>query len=299
MGDDLSGLTTLLVVADKRSFTGAAAELRVTPSAVSQSIDALEKRLGVRLLQRTTRSVGLTEAGARFLERLRPALEGVRGAFEALDEVRGRPAGTLRLTVPRLAVRAILEPVLAPFLAAYPEISLDLSVDDGLTSIVDGGFDAGIRLGEMLEKDMVAVPLTDEMRAVVVGSPAYFAAHGKPKHPRELHHHACINYRQISSRSVYRWEFTVDGRDVAMAVDGRVTTNDGDLMLRAALDGLGLAYLIETVAAESLADKRLVRVLTPYCPRFPGLYLYYLGRTQLPPKLRALIDFLKKQRKVR
>ncbi len=255
-------------------------------------MDALEKRLGVRLVQRTTRSVSLTEAGARFVERLRPALDGVRSAFDAIDAVRGRPSGTLRLTVPRLASESIIAPMLAPFLAAHPEVSLEVSVDDGLTSLVDGGFDAGIRLGEMLDKDVVAVRLTGDTRMAVVASPAYWAAHGRPAHPRELLQHACINYRSIKAGAVYRWEFTVDGRDVTIAVDGRVTTNDGELMLRAALDGLGVAYLMDSAAAPALADGRLEQVLAPYCPTFPGLYLYYLGRAELSPKLRALVEHL-------
>ncbi|MEZ4450192.1 MAG: LysR substrate-binding domain-containing protein [Nannocystaceae bacterium] len=293
---DLTGLTALLVVADKRSFTAAAAELRVTPSAVSQTVRALEERLGVRLLQRTTRSVGLTEAGARFLAQLRPAMAGVDAAFEALDEVRGRPAGTLRLNVPRLAARWVLEPVLAPFLAAHPEIRLDIVTDDGFTDIVAQGFDAGVRIGEMLDKDVVAIRLTDDLRTAVVGSPAYFAERPRPRHPRELHAHACINYRQVSSGAVYRWEFTERGRDLSLAVDGPLLTNEYDLMLRAALDGVGLAYLLEPSVTEALAAKRLVRVLTAYCPPFPGLFLYYPSRMQVPPKLRALVDFLRARR---
>ncbi|MCY1053563.1 LysR family transcriptional regulator [Nannocystis sp. SCPEA4] len=294
---DLSGLTALLVVADKRSFTAAAAELRVTPSAVSQTVRALEERLGVRLLQRTTRSVGLTEAGARFVAQLRPAMAGVQAAYEALDEVRGRPAGTLRLNVPRVASRWVLEPILAAFMAAYPEIRLDITTDDGFTDIVAQGFDAGIRIGEMLDKDVVAVRLSDDMRSAVVGSPAYFAARGKPKHPRELLAHECINYRRVSSGAVYRWEFTDKGRDISLAVDGRLVTNEYDVMVRAALDGVGLAYLLENSVTEALVDKRLVRVLTAYCPPFPGLFLYYPSRTQVPPKLRALVEFLRARRR--
>ncbi|MDC0674222.1 LysR family transcriptional regulator [Nannocystis radixulma] len=294
---DLSGLTALLVVADKRSFTAAAAELRVTPSAVSQTVRALEERLGVRLLQRTTRSVGLTEAGARFVAQLRPAMAGVQAAYEALDEVRGRPAGTLRLNVPRIASRWVLEPILAAFMAAYPEIRLEITTDDGFTDIVAQGFDAGIRIGEMLDKDVVAVRLSEDMRSAVVGSPAYFAARGKPKHPRELLAHECINYRRVSSGAVYRWEFTDKGRDISLAVDGRLVTNEYDVMVRAALDGVGLAYLLENSVTEALVDKRLVRVLTPYCPPFPGLFLYYPSRTQVPPKLRALVEFLRARRR--
>lgn len=294
---DLSGLGALLVVADLRSFSAAAAQLGVSPSAVSQSISALEQRVGVRLLQRTTRSVNATEAGLRFLSHLRPALEGVHAAFESLDEARGRPVGTLRLNVPRLASSWVLEPLLASFLTEYPELRLDISTEDGFTNIVEGGYDAGIRLGEMLEKDMVALRLTGEMRAIVVGSPAYFRTHRRPKHPRDLHAHDCVNYRRISSGTLYRWEFVDGGRDLSIAVDGRVTTNDYDIMLRYAYDGLGLAYVMEHAVSEALADKRLVRVLTAYCPRFPGLYLYYASHTQMPPKLRALVDFLKARRR--
>jgi len=295
--DDLTGLTALLIVAEKRSFTAAAAELRVTPSAVSQTVSALEHRVGVRLLQRTTRSVGLTEAGTRFLAQLRPAMEGVHAAFESLDEVRGRPVGTLRLNVPRLGSKWVLEPILAPFMAAYPELRLDIAIDDGFTSIVEGGFDAGIRLGEMLDKDMVALRITGDLRMAVVGSPAYFAVRGTPKHPRDLLAHDCINYRRITAGTIYRWEFSDKGRDFAIAVDGRVTTNDNDVMIRAAEDGIGLAYVTDNSVSDLLADKRLVRVLSAYCLPFPGLFLYYPSRAQLTPKLRALVDFLRARRR--
>ena len=297
MHDDLTGLTALLIVAEKRSFTAAAAELRVTPSAVSQTVSALEHRVGVRLLQRTTRSVGLTEAGTRFLAQLRPAMEGVHAAFESLDEVRGRPVGTLRLNVPRLGSKWVLEPILAPFMAAYPELRLDIAIDDGFTSIVEGGFDAGIRLGEMLDKDMVALRITGDLRMAVVGSPAYFAVRGTPKHPRDLLAHDCINYRRITAGTIYRWEFSDKGRDFAIAVDGRVTTNDNDVMIRAAEDGIGLAYVTDNSVSDLLADKRLVRVLSAYCLPFPGLFLYYPSRAQLTPKLRALVDFLRARRR--
>src|SRR6478609_4213498 len=192
---DLSGLTALLSVAEKRSFTAAAAELRVTPSAVSQTIRTLEERVGVRLLQRTTRSVGLTEAGARFVARLKPALEGVREAFDALGELRDRPAGVLRLTLPRLGYEQVLAPKLASFLQAYPDVDLDISIDDAFTDIVEQGYDAGIRIGEMVEREMIGVRVSAELRAAVVGSPGYFAARGRPKHPRDLGAHDCINYR--------------------------------------------------------------------------------------------------------
>ncbi|MFY1827193.1 LysR substrate-binding domain-containing protein [Myxococcus fulvus] len=296
MRDDFSGLTALAAVADKRSFTAAAAQLSVTPSALSQSIRALEERVGVRLLQRTTRSVGLTEAGERFLAQLRPAMASIHAAFESLDAVRGRPSGTLRLNVPRLAIATVLDSILGDFLAANPELKLDIVVDDGITNIVEHGFDAGIRLGETLDKDVVALRVTDDLRMTVVGSPAYLSARGRPKHPRDLHAHDCINYRHLRSGTMYRWEFSDKGRDLTVAVEGRLVVNDNELMIRGALDGVGLAYVMEHTVERELADKRLVRVLANYCPPFPGLFLYYPSRAQLPLKLRALVDFLRARR---
>jgi DNA-binding transcriptional LysR family regulator len=223
MVDDLSGLTALLTVAEKRSFTAAAAVLRVTPSAVSQTVKALEERVGVRLVQRTTRSVGLTEAGERFVGRLRPALEGVRSAFDAIAELRDGPAGTLRLNVPRVAYQRVLEPHLEAFLAAYPRVQLEVAIDDAFANIVESGCDAGVRLGEMLDREMVAVRIGAPERAAVVGSPAYVAARGKPKHPRDLRAHDCIKYRRSARGEIYRWEFSEDGKDFEVAVDGRFT----------------------------------------------------------------------------
>lgn len=293
MRDDLSGLTVLLLVAEKRSFTAAAAELRVTPSAVSQTISALEERLGVRLVQRTTRSVGVTEAGARFIARLRPALDGVHEAFAELGALRDRPAGLLRLTVPRLAFEQLLAQRLPAFMAKYPDIQLDVSIDDAFANVVEQGFDAGIRIGEMIEREMIGVRLSEELRMAVVGSPAYFAAHGKPKHPRELQAHDCINYRQRTSGAVYRWDFNENGREFVVLVNGRLLINDAELMARAAVDGLGLAYLLDSHVRELIAKKRLVRVLDGFCPPFPGFHLYYPSRAQMAPKLKALIDFFK------
>jgi len=295
LGDphDLSGLSALLSVAEKRSFTAAAAELRVTPSAVSQTIRALEERVGVRLLQRTTRSVGLTEAGTRFIARLKPAMAGVYDAFNALGELRDRPAGLLRLTLPRFGYEQVLAPRLPAFFEAYPDIRLDASLDDAFVDIVEQGFDAGMRIGEMIDREMIGVRVSDEMRMAVVGSPAYFAKHGKPKHPRELQDHDCINYRRRTSNVVYRWEFSENGKDFAVAVNGRLLLNDGALMADAAADGLGLAYVVEASVREALASKRLVRVLDTFCTPFPGFFLYYPSRVQVPPKLKALIDFMR------
>lgn len=293
MDDPFAGLSLFLVVADKRSFTAAAKALRVTPSAVSQAITALESRVGVRLLQRTTRSVGLTEAGERFALRLRPAIDDVHGAFAALDELRDRPAGTLRIAASTVASRRFIEPNLAPFLAKYPEIQLDVVVEDGLTDIVARGFDAGIRLGESLDREMVAVRISADERVAVVGFPDYFARHGKPKHPRDLHAHDCIGYRRISGGDVYRWEFSEDGKDFDVAVKGRILANDGHLMVRAATEGAGLAHVLESMVEVELADRRLVRVLADYCPPFPGYFLYYPTRTHVAPKLRALVELLR------
>ena len=290
---DLSGLTALLSVAERRSFTAAAAQLGVTPSAVSQTIRALEDRVGVRLLQRTTRSVGLTEAGTRFIARLKPAMAGVYEAFDALGELRDRPAGLLRLSLPRFGYEHVLAPRLPEFLAAYPDIHLDASLDDAFVDIVDQGFDAGMRIGEMIDREMMGVRVSEDMRMAVVGSPAYFAKHGKPKHPRDLSSHECIKYRRKSSGIVYRWEFTENARDFAVTVDGRMLLNDGALMADAAVAGLGLAYVIDASVRAELASKRLVRVLDGFCTSFPGFFLYYPSRVQLAPKLKALIDCLK------
>jgi DNA-binding transcriptional LysR family regulator len=296
MANELSGLPALIAVADRRSFTAAAAALQVTPSAISQTIRTLEERLGVRLVQRTTRSVGLTEAGEQLVTRLRPALESVHETLDSFTDQRGVPAGTLRLEVPRIAYHRIIRPHLASFLAAHPRIRVELRIDDGFSNIIESGCDAGIRIGEMLERDMIAVKISSDETSAIVGSPAYFAAHGKPKHPRELEQHDCITYRRIRRGDIYRWELTVDGKDIEIAVDGRVVINDGEAMVAAAIDGLGLANVLESTVREHIAARRLVRVLAKYCPPFPGLFLYYPSRAQLAPKLAAFIAFLTKRR---
>lgn len=293
MKDDLAGIGAFLAVAEKRSFTAAAAELRVTPSAVSQNVRALEERVGVRLLQRTTRSVGLTEAGTRFLERMKPAMRAVGEAFDSLDEVRGRPAGRLRLNVPRVAFRAVIEPVLAGFMATYPELEVEIVLDDRFVDIVKEGFDAGIRIGEMLGQEMIAVPISEPLRMAVVGSPSYFARRGRPKHPRDLLAHDCITFRRMSAGDIGDWEFEERGRAITIAPRGRIVTNDSDAMLQAAIAGLGLAYTFDDEAAAMIADRRLVRVLDKYCTPFPGYFLYYPSRAHVPAKLTALVETLR------
>jgi DNA-binding transcriptional LysR family regulator len=295
MREPLSGLNALLSVAEKHSFAAAAAELGVTPSAVSQTVRALEERVGVRLLQRTTRSVGLTEAGARFVARVRPALDEVQVAFDSLGELRDRPAGLLRLRMPRFAFTHVLQPRLEAFLDKYPDIQVDVFVGDAPVDLVQQGYDAAIQLGEAIGREMVAVRVSEDQQMAVVGAPDYFARHGKPKHPRDLRAHDCINYRESPSAAVYRWEFTEDGKDFEVAVEGRVTVNDRGLMVAAALDGLGLAYVAERRARELIRERRLVRVLDKWCPPFPGMFLYYPSRAHIAPKLQALVDFLKKR----
>ena len=295
MRDDLSGLRALLCVAQKRSFRAAAAELRVTPSAVSQTIRALEERVGVRLLQRTTRSVGLTESGARFVEQLKPALDVIDSAIESLAELRGRPSGLLRLTMLRTGYEDVVKPILARFVAAYPGIRLELSLEEALVNIVEEGFDAGLRLGASLERDMIALRVSVDQQLAVVCSPAYVAKHGKPEQPRDLHQHDCINLRKITRGTVDRWKFTADGKDIEISVEGHIVTNDGALLVDAAVEGLGLAYVFENMVDALVAKRRLVRVLDRFCPKIAGYFLYYPSRVNVAPKLKALVDFLRSE----
>jgi DNA-binding transcriptional LysR family regulator len=296
MRDDLPGLRALLSVARKKSFTAAAAELRVTPSAVSQTVRTLEDRVGVRLLARTTRNVGLTEAGAQFVARVEPALGQIDEALESLGELRGRPSGLLRLTMLRTGYTDVFRPILTRFLAEYPDIRVDVSIDEALTNVVAEGFDAGLRLGHTLDREMIAVRVSVDQRIVVVGAPGYLERKEAPTHPRDLHAHDCINLRKITRGTVDRWRFVEDGKDIEIAVDGRVVTNDGALLVETAVDGLGLAYVFESMVRHHVAEKRLVRVLDKYCPEVPGYFLYYPSRMNIAPKLRALVDFIKRGR---
>jgi DNA-binding transcriptional LysR family regulator len=292
MRDDLSGLRALLCVAEKRSFRAAAAALGVTPSAVSQIVRALEERVGVRLLQRTTRDVGLTEAGEHFIAQLKPAFHAVDVAFESLTAMTGRPSGLLRLTMLRTGYADVIKPKLARFLSAYPDIRLDICLDESLSNIVAEGFDAGIRLGHSLDREMIAVRVSPDQRLVVVGSPSYFARHGKPTHPSHLQDHECIGLR-MSTGVVARWRFVDNGKDLELAVNGRVVTNDGSVLVDAAVEGVGVAFVFEDMVRSLVAEKRLLRVLDKYCPHIPGYFLYYPSRLNLAPKLKALVEFLK------
>ena len=298
----LPALMAFASVARHGSFTHAAAETGVTASALSQSIRSLETQLNVRLFNRTTRRVALTEAGSHFLARVLPALGELEAAFEALDETRDQPAGTLRINLPRVASELLVLPHLAEFTRRYPQIRLDLTLDDGFADVVGEGFDAGIRLGERIAKDMVAVPLSGDIRIVVAGSRAYFERYPAPATPTDLAAHDCLRYRFSTSGGIYRWEFAQPddpSRVFEVETRGSLVTNDLHTMVRAAEQGVGLLHVIDDYVKEQLEDGRLVRVLEAWCPSFPGFFLYTASRAQMPFKLRALIDFLREKREVR
>jgi DNA-binding transcriptional LysR family regulator len=291
-GTDFANLNAFAAVVEHRSFVRAAAHLGITPSALSQTIRQLEERLGVRLLNRTTRSVAPTTAGERLYLRLRPAVDELDAAVAEAVSTRDRPAGMLRINAPRTAVMGLIAPRLGRFHRDNPGVILDVTVDDALTDIVAGRFDAGLRLGELLEKDMIAVRLTGEMEMMAVASADYLARHGTPETPDELHSHACLNWRWPTDGSLYRWEFEEDGREYEISVNGPIIANDIELVLQAALQGIGIAYTSHEWIEGWLKDGKLVRVLERYSPKFPGIYLYHPSRRQQPPALRAFIDCL-------
>lgn len=290
--DELSLLPAFLAVADERSFTRAATRLGVSPSALSHAIRGLEERIGVRLLARTTRSVALTDEGEQFVARLRPALGDVQGALDHISGLRGQPAGRVRLVVTPLAATMVLAPKLGQFAREYPDVVLDVTAETNRVNLVAAHFDAGIHLGEFIERDMVAVRVSDEQRAAIVGSPAYFASHPRPKSPRDLTRHRCINFRH-GSAGLYRWEFDKGRKSLAVSVDGPLVVNDAEVLIRAAIDGVGLAFTMEQHSAQYVASGALVRVLEDWCPPFPGYFLYYPSRRQQPAALSALIDTLR------
>ena len=291
-GTDFANLNAFAAVAEHRSFVRAAAHLGITPSALSQTIRQLEERLGVRLLNRTTRSVAPTTAGERLYQRLRPAVDELDAAVAEAASTRERPAGMLRINAPRTAAIRLIAPRLGRFHRDNPGVILDVTVDDALTDIVAGRFDAGIRLGELLEKDMIAVRLTGELEMMAVASPDYLTRHGTPETPDELHNHACLNWRWPTDGSLYRWEFEEDGREFEIAVQGPIIASDIEVVLQAALQGLGIAYASHEWMEGWLKEGKLVRVLERYSPKFPGVYLYHPSRRQQPPALRAFIDCL-------
>ncbi|WP_031372581.1 LysR family transcriptional regulator [Lysobacter antibioticus] len=280
-------------VAHHESFTRAAAELELSPSALSQTVRTLEAKLGVRLLNRTTRRVGLTEHGARFLEQIGPGLAQIEAAFDDLNAVRDRPTGRLRINTGRVAARLLLEPNLPAFLARYPQMQVEVFADDTLADLVAGGFDAGIRLGECLAKDMIALPLGGPQRQIVVGSPAYFEQRTHPRTPEELVDHECLRHRLPGSGRLMAWEFTRDGREYEVDVAGRLIYNDSSLALNMVRAGCGLMQAFEPMVTEDLRRGGLVQVLDAYTPAFPGFHIYYPARKQLPTKLRVFVDFMR------
>ncbi|WP_316398426.1 LysR family transcriptional regulator [Bradyrhizobium sp. 33ap4] len=288
----LDGVEAFLAVAQHRSFRRAAAELGVTPSAISQAVRALEARLGAVLFIRTTRSVGLTDAGERFLARARPAFEELVAASGAARELGQKPAGLLRLTVPRSVVPILLEPLIASFCKAYPEIEVELAASEELVDLAAGGFDAGIRMGQFINPDMVAVRLTKPFPFAIVGSPDYLARRGRPKRPDDLRAHACLRLRR-SNGGLAPWSLNDNGRSIELAVSGSFIGHDFPTLVGAAIEGVGLAQVPAPLISGAVKEKKLVRVLEPFAPPTPGVFLYYPGHRQIMPKLRAFIDHVK------
>lgn len=291
--DNFNDLLSFMVVARERSFTRAAAQLGVSQSALSHAMRNLEARLEVRLLTRTTRSVAPTEAGEQLFMRLSPHLLEIEQELTALRDTRDRPAGNIRLTAGEHAMSAVLWPVLKPFMAQYPDINVEVTVDDGLTDIVDGRFDAGVRLGEQVAKDMIAIRIAPDMRMAVVGSADYLHRFGVPETPEQLDQHRCINMRLPTRGGLYAWEFERDGRELRVRVDGQLILNSLPQRIDAAENGLGLAYVPEDAVQDALAEGRLVRVLEAWFPAFAGYHLYYPSRRQHTSAFSLLIAALR------
>ena len=290
---NFNDLLAFLAVAQERSFTRAAAQLGVSQSALSHTIRGLEERLGLRLLTRTTRSVAPTEAGERLLRSVGPKLDEVGAELAALSELRDKPAGSIRITTHEHAAQAILWPALVKLLPDYPDIRVELVLDYGLTDIVAERYDAGVRSGEQVAKDMIAVRIGPDLRMAVVGAPSYFATRPQPRTPRDLMAHRCINLRLPTHGGLYGWEFAKDGSELRVRVEGQLVFNSSALMLDAALAGFGLAYLPDDQVRTQLAAGRLIRVLADWCPPFPGYHLYYPSRRQHTPAFALLVDALR------
>jgi DNA-binding transcriptional LysR family regulator len=290
---DFSELAVFIAVAEEGSFTRAAAKLGLSQSALSYAVRMLEDRLGLRLISRTTRSLSLTDAGERLLNSLRPAFDHIDSEIAQLTALRDKPVGTIRITTFRHAARMVLWPALVKLLPEYPDISVEINVSEGLTDIVAGRFDAGIRLGEQVQKDMVAVRVSPDIRMAVVGSPSYFANRKIPETPRDLNDHNCVSYRQTTGGGLYAWEFEKDGVELEVKVNGPLVLNDNEMLETAALDGLGLAYTFESQISRHVAEGRLVRVLEDWCAPFPGYHLYYPSRRQHTRAFLLLVDALR------
>jgi DNA-binding transcriptional LysR family regulator len=292
-GSNLNDLMAFLAVANERSFTKAAAKLGLSQSALSHTLRNLEERLGVRLLTRTTRSVAPTEAGERLLQTLGPRFEEIDAELAALSELRERPAGTIRITATEYAVDTLLWPKLAKFLAKYPDIKVEAISESALTDIVTQRFDAGVRIGEQVAKDMIAVRIGPDLRMAVVGTPSYFKRQAEPKKPQDLINHRCINLRLPTQGGLYAWEFEKGARKLKVRVEGPLTFNGSYQMLNAALAGFGVAYVPEDLTQPHLARGRLKRVLEDWCPPFSGYHLYYPSRRQTTPAFALLVEALR------
>ena len=293
---DLNDLAAFLAVARERSFTRAAAQLGVSQSALSQTIRGLEARLGLRLLTRTTRSVATTEAGERLQRAAGPRLDEISAELDALSELREKPSGTIRITTHDHALRSVLWPALEKLLPAYPDIKVEVIIDYGLTDIVAERYDAGIRYGEIVAKDMIAIRIGPDMRSAIVGAPAYFARRPKPVTPQDLTSHSCINLRLPTHGGLYAWEFEKNDHELRVRVEGQLVFNGTAPMLDATLSGLGLAYLPADTVQDHLADGRLIQVLADWCPPYPGYHFYYPSRRQPTPAFSLLVEALRYQR---
>lgn len=292
---DLVDLNAFLAVAKDASFTRAAARLGTSQPSLSHAVRRLEERLGVRLLTRTTRNVALTDAGERLMTTLDHAFAEIGETLAAITELRDRPAGNLRITTPEHAATTLIWPALEKLLPAHPDIHVELSIDNAFTDIVKERFDAGVRLGESLAKDMIAMRIGKDLRMAAVASPAYFSRRPQPQVPSELAHHACINVRQPTSGGIYVWEFERDGREQNVRVDGQVTFNGSDLVVRAATSGLGIAFVMEDLVAAPLAAGKLQRVLEDWCQPFAGYHLYYPSRRQPSAAFALLLEALRQR----
>lgn len=295
MEPDLNALAVFALVAEERNFRAAADRLGVTRSAVSQTIRRLEETLGIALVQRTTRSVSLTEAGERLHAEIAPAIADMRAALGNTEALRGRPRGLLRLAISSIAEHFLSGPFLAAFTEANPEVQLDITVTDGEFDIVSAGFDAGVRLGEVIEQDMIAVPIAGDERQLAVCAPSFRERFGIPAHPSELASYRCIGWRPAPNVAPYRWEFSDGGKEFSVAVAPEITTNDMALMIKLAIAGAGITFGMEASFRAAFARGELAPILEAYCPSFAGFYLYYPNRRNVAPKLRALVEHLRRR----
>ncbi|TGN61974.1 LysR family transcriptional regulator [Paracoccus liaowanqingii] len=291
--EDLTDMLWFMAVAEEQSFTKAAARLGTSQSTLSHTIKRLEARMGLRLLIRTTRSVSTSEAGEKILRSLAPRISEIERDIDAVMEIRDRPSGTVRITLSDHALDSVVWPKLQPVMKDYPDIRIELDSDNGFRNIVEERFDAGVRIGESLDKDMIAVRICPDWRLIAVGSPAYFEARGKPEHPQDLISHICINQRQIRSGGLYVWEFEKDGRELRVRVDGQFIFNSSHVQIEAAKSGYGIAYLPENSVLEDIAAGRLVQVLDDWSPYFQGYYLYYPSKRQNSPAFSVVINALR------